>query len=106
LVVYRAHKRRDTHTHTHDIYIYIYILPKQCKALQVEPAHLSLMHVYQLLLRRERERAGRQQKQQQQSTGPAGGIPNRPTPLTNMLILSAWADLNDLLYIFEVRGCV
>ncbi len=102
---------------------------QQCTALQTRPAYLSLMHTYQLLLRwqherarqrqreagaaaagaMERERAGlmeqqiQQQQQEQQRQEQEREAAKKSEWLTNSMILTAWADLNDLLYVFEVR---
>lgn len=52
-----------------------------CDVLKTDPACISLMHVFQLL-----ERATHIQR-----------------PLTNAILITAWGDINDLLYAFEVR---
>lgn len=86
----------------------------QCQFLQREqqPAPLlTLMHLFYLLKLRDRYfkavRAQRQRQQQQAAEGQGGtaGGPElmaTPPPLTNEHIITAWADLNDLFFVFEV----
>lgn len=56
------------------------LLLHQVKVLTAQPAHVSIMTIYRLM-----ERAP------------------MTHPLTNSVLLTAWGDLNDLLYHFEVR---
>lgn len=64
---------------------------------------MTLMHLYYLLKLRDHYfkvlRAQSQRPQQQLAEG------LEPPPLTNEHIITAWADLNDLFFVFEVRAC-
>lgn len=91
----------------------------QCKFLweQQLPPPLTVMHLYYGLQARDRffKAVKEQQKKQQQgaqgqtaaaaAAGRESPATPPPPPMTNELILTAWADLNDLLYVFEVRVC-
>lgn len=75
------------------------------------------MHIYRLLLAcnqqlaeaharqlAERRRLQARAKKKGGKTQPLAPLPPEPkqTQLTNVLLITAWADLDDLIYVFEV----